>query len=117
MDQHVSIEDVVIPFRTYAWALTGSISQADQLMIRCFEGIAKAPPETLPKTKKEWFDYIDNAVIGWVSGQKDEPPVDHILVAQSIKAVADTEPDSLYRLLTSSMDLENNSWGILSTSA
>ena len=114
MDQRVDIEDIVIPFRTYAWAITGSISKADQLVMKCFKGLACAATETLPTTKMEWFEYIDRAVVDWIASEDEGDFPNHRVVAKTIKVIANVQPAILYRLLAHSRDLPNDSDQLLS---
>jgi hypothetical protein len=42
MSRTISIEDMVLPLRTYSWAVTGSVSLADALLVKCFDKLSKA---------------------------------------------------------------------------
>ena len=104
MKQHIEIEDVVIPLRTYAWAITGSVDIADQLIMTCLEGVANAPAEGLPTTKLEWFDHIDNVVVDWVSSEHQEKILEHNMIASTINVTTDNKTGILYHLLERSID-------------
>lgn len=99
MDQDIAVEDVVIPFRTYAWAVTGSVALADQLLMKCFERMASSSPGSFPTNAVEWFDKIDDVVVDWVSCEDPEKFPEHQMLAKTAKAVFNVQPDMLCRLL------------------
>lgn len=99
MDQHIDIEDVVLPLRTYAWAVTGSVVLADQLLAKCFEEVARATSDTFPTTKIEWFDYIDDVVVDWVSSGHESTLSEHGTMTETIKMIENVQQDVLCNLL------------------
>ena len=103
MKQHIEIEDVVIPLRTYAWAITGSVNIADQLIMTCLEGVANAPAEVLPTTKLEWFGHIDNVVVDWVSSEHQEKTLERNMIASTINVTTHIKTGILYHLLERSI--------------
>lgn len=102
MDQPVAIEDVFLPFRAYAWAVTGSVSLADELLIKCFEDIVRTMPDALPTTKTEWFDQMDGVVVDWVSSRQGHAVPEHPMIAQTIRMIGTVEQDALRYLLSRS---------------
>lgn len=102
MDQPVAIEDVFLPFRTYAWAITGSVSVADKLLLKCFEEIALSMPDALPTTRTEWFDHMDCVVVDWVSSGEGRAEPENPMIAKTIRMIGSIQKDALHHLLARS---------------
>lgn len=99
MGQHIDIEDAIMPLRTYAWAVTGSVSVADELLIECFEGIVGASTDEVPANSNDWFSFIDGAVVNWAySGQDTYLSGQHIAMG-AIKTAMIAKPAILGKLL------------------
>lgn len=106
-EKYIGVEDVLTPFRTYAWAITGSVSQADQILIECFEGISQVETKLLPTSHTQWFTHIDSLVIEWVCKQKQTSLEDNYRIAQTIETSAVVEPGLLFRLLEKAIKIPN----------
>ena len=101
MSRTISIEDMVLPLRTYSWAVTGSVSLADALLVKCFDKLSKEPASNLPTTKTEWFRYIDKFVVDWTASKLKDQVVDHKVTINSIQQVVANRPAVLDSLLKS----------------
>jgi len=99
MNQHVAIEDVILPFRTYAWAVTGSVCLADQLLTKCFERISATPSDPLPSTRGQWFDRIDSVVVDWACTSDVSNAPDYLDMTKTVRMISNVEQDVLSRLL------------------
>lgn len=99
MDQQVDIEDVVIPLRTYAWAVTGSVRLADALLEESFETIVSDTFAALPATRLEWFNCLDDVIVNWSIREQDISLTQHSRAIQTIKMATSNQPEILGKLL------------------
>ncbi|MEO9969859.1 MAG: hypothetical protein ABJG15_08545 [Hyphomonadaceae bacterium] len=99
MTETVAIDDIVEPLRAYAWAVTGSVGLADQLLISCFETIGNMKSGPLPNTQGDWFGHLDNVVVDWVASGQGAILPEHCSMVETAKMIEGVKKDVLWCLL------------------
>lgn len=99
MTETVAIDDIVEPLRAYAWAVTGSVGLADQLLISCFETVANLTTGPMPNTEGDWFGHLDNIVVDWVASGQGAILHEHCSMVEAAKMIESVKKDVLWCLL------------------